>query len=163
MNEENLHWEKGEKWKMTSQNSKHKPTIESKTKTKGAVKDPTKTIHNYFPVVPKVNEGKGEDSGVIPKDEARVTEHTTPDKCKTENVKCQANGNSKGKIHTSNRCLSISTYFIDICLCLHCWYPRFGAKPINKSYIVTLPQKAKVQSEQSKSFEEKIKKEREKK
>lgn len=128
---ENLHCETAENWEISDENTKQKATVNAKNKNKGALKDATKRINDYFPVVPKANVEKGEDSGVASKDESRVTEHTTPDKWILENSIWHINGDSKGKIRASNRRFAISKYIIDICLRLHCLYPSFGAKGFN--------------------------------
>jgi hypothetical protein len=112
--DENLHWEKAENIEMTGENTKQEPAVKSKTKTKGAVKDPAKRINDYFPVVPKANQEKGEDSGVASKDESRVTEHTTPDKWVAEILNGRTNSDSKGKIPTPNRYASVATHALDI-------------------------------------------------
>lgn len=95
--DENLHCEKAENKEMIEQNSELGPGVKSKNKTSKSLKDPTKTINDYFPVVRKSNVERGEDSGGASKDESRATEYTTPDKSIIENANCQANGLVKGK------------------------------------------------------------------
>ena len=89
---------------MTGENPKQEPAVKSKTKSKGAMKDASKRISDYFAAVPKASLETKEDSGVTSKDETRVTDHTTPDKQVSEILKLSSNGPSKGKIRASNRC-----------------------------------------------------------
>lgn len=90
--EANLHWEKGK----VNDISEADNLLESKAKPKNKVgkglKDPSKRINDYFPVVPKGNQETKEDSGVESKEaESKITEHTTPDKS------VSASANSKPK------------------------------------------------------------------
>lgn len=71
------------------ENKKPDSGVKSKKKTTKALKDPTKRINDYFPVVPKANAESSEDNRVGAKDDTRITEHTTPDKSAQENGKSQ--------------------------------------------------------------------------
>ena len=87
--EEILHCEKGEIANNLEENKKPDSGVKSKKKTTKALKDPTKRINDYFPVVPKANAESSEDNRVGMKDDTRITEHTTPDKSAQENGKSQ--------------------------------------------------------------------------
>ena len=106
--EENLQWESAQKGNTTNKSvkkSKQGPKTKSKIKNSKAAKDQGKRIKDYFPTVPKAVTGRQEDSGVGPKDETRITDHTTPDKSRFENGNWQTTEDNTGK-QEHLKCLS---------------------------------------------------------
>lgn len=120
LKEENLHWESGEKGKISDKNTTKRATSRSKNKKKKAAIDTSKRIMDYFSTVPKGSKERNEENGVGTKDETRVTNHTTPDKSGFENGNSQAIDTNKGKQPHSNRPTRDVEQSKDICLRPHC-------------------------------------------
>lgn len=115
--------------KIISENKNQKPSTKSKNRKKNTVNDATKRIKDYFPIIPKSNAERQPDNGDGGKDESRVTQHTTPDKPKSQNDKSQNICPDSGKLVESFRPLLISQNILDICGVPHCCYCPIGAKP----------------------------------
>ena len=84
--------------KILDQNKKHRSMTKSKKRKKKESNNSIKRIGDYFPPIAKVSLERPGENGVGPKDESRVTEHTSPDKANLENDKSQSNKPLIGKI-----------------------------------------------------------------